>query len=591
MIRRHIARIALLVTLVACTIALAVGRSEQDEALALPHGDATYYYVYLPSVWLDGDVDFENQYAITGDPWQQRPTVTGRAGNVFGIGPAVFASPLFLIGHGVASLSGGRSDGFSMLAFALAAWASVLASIGALWFAYRLIARRLADEHAALAAALLAFAGGPVLFYAVRQPGMAHPFATLFAAWLIDTWDRSYDQPRTARTWMQLGALFGCMVLARPQLVTWGICLVAAAGADVVAGFRARMLPRVAKDLVLGALVAIVCVLPQLVTWKVNYGSWTVVPQGPGFMRWDAPAWSETLFSSRNGLLPWSPIYAFALLGLFAAVRRLPRLVGVMLVGIVAQAVVNGAAWDWWAGGSFGARRFDSTYIAFAFGLGVVLVAARKHAVTMWTCAVACAWLAIANVIMTAQTTPHSMRQKGGEAAAAVFEDKLGAVGAPVGWLSSMTNLPARAVFSIKHDANLAAYDRVVGVHWLAETDPELSTKPPRAVARRNVADIPVAFRSGFHDSSDTLTGGSGRVMIGLNRRGAVHVELRVSVPAPGTLGLTWNGASVGARNAGAFEDTLTFDVAAPVRGTNELGIGGPPGTRILWIELRTDDR
>ena len=571
---RHIVRLALLVALVACTIALAVGRDDKGESLALPHGDATYYYVYMPSLWLDGDVDFENQYRITGDPWQQRPTVTGRAGNVFGIGPAVFASPLFLLGHGVASIGTGRSDGFSTLAFALAAWASVLASLGAVWFAYRLLARRLADERGALAAALLVFAAGPVLFYAVRQPGMAHPFATLFAAWLLDEWDRSYDEPRTLRTWAVLGALFGCMVLARPQLVTWGVCLAIAAVTDLRHGWRTSTLPRVARNLGVGVVASIACVLPQLITWKVNYGSWLVVPQGDGFMRWDAPAWSETLFSSRNGLLPWSPLYAIALVGLFAAVRRLPRLAGVMLVGIVAQAIVNGAAWDWWAGGSFGARRFDSTYIAFALGLGFVLLAARRHRAVLWVCAAACGWLALANVILTLQTTPYSMRQKGGEAASKIIDDQLGGFGTPVGWLSSLTNLPARAAFAIKHDTDLGTYDRVVGVHWLAETYPELSTKVPRVVARRNVADIPAVFRPG------------GRVLIGLNRRGPVHVEVGVSASAP--FAIHWNGEVVASQLPG--EQTVTFDVASPVRGTNTLGVRGSPDARILWVELRTDD-
>jgi hypothetical protein len=451
-----------------------------------------------------------------------------------------------------------------------------------------LIARRLADERGALASALLVFAGGPVLFYAVRQPGMAHPFATLFAAWLIDAWDRSYDQPRTARTWAQLGALFGCMVLARPQLVTWGVCLAVAAVADLHAGWRRHCLPRVAMRVGLGALAALACVLPQLITWKVNYGSWAVVPQGDGFMRWDAPAWSETLFSSRNGLLPWSPLYAIALVGLFAAVRRMPRLACVMLVGIVAQAVVNGAAWDWWAGGAFGARRFDSTYVAFAFGLGVVFAAARWRRVTLWACAVGCVWLVIANVIMTAQTTPRSMRQKGGEPAGGVIEDKLGAFGAPVAWLSAATNLPARAAFAIAHDTNLAAYDRVVGVHWLAETYPALSTKAPRLVARRNVADIPAPFRGGFRDG-DSLVDGTGRVLIGLNLRGPIHVGVGISAPAVGTLALTWNDELVAAREVGATEHTVTFDVERPARGTNMLGVRGPPGTRILWIELRGD--
>ena len=39
-------------------------------------------------------------------------------------------------------------------------------------------------------------------------------------------------------------------------------------------------------------------------------------------MRWDSPAWSEVLFSSRNGLLPWAPLMGLgAALALGAAVK------------------------------------------------------------------------------------------------------------------------------------------------------------------------------------------------------------------------------------------------------------------------------
>ncbi len=562
-----------------CTLALAFGHDDEGEPLALPHGDAMYYYVYLPSLWLDGDVDLANQYAVSGDPWQHRETPIGRAGNVFGVGPAVFSSPLFLVGHGIARITGARGDGFSLTAITLTAWGSVLASVVALWFAFRLLWRRLGDERRALAASVLVFAGGPVLFFAIRQPVMSHAFATLFAAWLIDTWDASYDRERTLRTWLALGALFGAMVLARPQLVTWGICLAAAAVDDLKRGDVARRLVRIAA----GAGVVVACVLPQLLVWNANYGSPFVVPQGDGFMRWDSPAWSETLFSSRNGLFPWSPLYAIALVGLVVAVRKRPRLAGVLLAGIAAQAVVNGAVWDWWAGGSLGGRRFDSAYIAFALGLGVVLVAAGRWRVSRWIAAGACGWLALANIILTLKTTPQAMRQKGGEPAADVFERELGGFGAPVGWLSSLTNLPARIAFAIAHDTSIGAYDRVVGVHWLAETYPPLSTRTPRTTARRQVADIPPVFRDGF-GATDALAGDRARVFIGLNRRGSVHVEVGIEA-ASGPVSLSWNDAVVATTTV---DGGLAFD-ATPVRGTNELAIRAPAGTRIVWIELRAE--
>lgn len=575
-------RVAFATLVVVCTIAFAAGRDDHGAPLAHPHGDGGYYYVWLPSLWLDGDVDLDNQYDTVGNPWQLPRTPLDRAGNVFGIGPAVFESPLFVVGHLAARVGGGRSDGFSAIPIWLTGWCSVLATISAVWFAFRLVARRVGDEHQALAAALLAAAGGPVLFYAIRQPHMAHPFATLFAAWLVDAWDASYARERTARTWLYLGALLGAAILARPQLAPWALCLVAAGLSDLRAGLRTHTLPRVAGRLALGMIATLAVVAPQLVTWKLNYGSFVVVPQGDGFMRWDAPAWSETLFSSRNGLLPWSPLYALGLVGLVASIRRAPRLVILLVVGLGAQAFVNGAAWDWWAGGSLGARRFDSAYIAFAYGLGVVLVAARRHVIATVLCWIVVAWLAVASIALTLMTTPYTMRQKGGEPAADVMTSELGTAAAALPALASrLANLPARVVFALAHDTSLEAYDRLVGVHWLAETYPPLSTKQPRTHARREVADIPAVFRDGF--TGDVLASGTGRVFIGLNRRGAVRVSVTLA-GAPTTTTVVWNGDVVARTDL----PTVTFD-AVPRRGVNELAIAGQPGTRVVAIDLSAD--
>ena len=161
-----------------------------------------------------------------------------------------------------------------------------------------------------------------------------------------------------------------------------------------------------------------------------------VVPQGDGFMRWDAPCWSEVLFSSRNGLFHWAPSHALAALGLVAACARRGRLAGLLLVGVGLQAVVNGAAWDWWGGGSFGGRRFDSCYAAFAIGLGAVLapgahalatIARRprwaRAALALATAPVAAlaVALAIANVGLAIHYDSTTARIYGGDRAANVF--------------------------------------------------------------------------------------------------------------------------------------------------------------------------
>src|SRR5213078_344430 len=200
--------LATAVLAVAATVAFAAGKDDWGRSLREPTADAAYYYAYLPSLVLDGDLDFTNQYRVTQNWYRLGPTPIGRPGNVFGIGPAVFALPVFVVGHGLALATGARSDGFSGWETTLVLWTSIAMSVAAV--------------------------SGPLLYYAIRQPGYAHPCAALFATLLIERWDASYDAaPRSLRTWLVLGAAAGAAALARPQLAVWALLLPAAALDDV----------------------------------------------------------------------------------------------------------------------------------------------------------------------------------------------------------------------------------------------------------------------------------------------------------------------------------------------------------------------
>jgi hypothetical protein len=314
---------------VAATVAFAVGADGWGRSLREPSADAAYYYVYLPSLVLDGDLDFTDEYAVTKNWYRLGPAPTGRPSNVFGIGPAVFQLPAFVAGHGLAVAAGARGDGFSRWETALVLWTGIPCALGAMLLAYRLARRRIGGPVPAYLGALLAAAGGPLLYYAIRQPGYAHPYAALLAALLVERWDASYGAgdgagPRSLRTWIVLGAAAGAAALARPQLALWALLLPAAAIDDL----RRRggvPLGRLAARWAAAGVAAVIVFSPQLLAWKALYGAWYVVPQGAGFLRWDAPAWSETLFSSRNGLLPWAPLYAPMALGLLVLARRCSR--------------------------------------------------------------------------------------------------------------------------------------------------------------------------------------------------------------------------------------------------------------------------
>ncbi len=591
--------------LVVGTVVWATGREGHRLPTADLHADASYYYVYLPAL-LRGDLDFTTEYRETRNWYQFGTTPTGRPSNVFGIGPAVVDAPLFLIGHAIARMTGARADGFSEWEIRLFTWSSLAWSLGAVVVAYRLVRRRLGGGAWAIAGPLIAALAGPVVYYAVRQPGYAHPMATFFATLFIERWDATYDkaEARSLRAWVVLGALLGASALVRPQLVLWGVLLVHAVVDDVrkarALGASPRYLP--ARWLAGGA-AALVAFVPQLLAWKVLYGRWLVVPQGEHFMRWDAPCWSEVLFSSRNGLFPWSPAYALFVIALVVGARSLPRLVLSLLAGLMLQAIANGAVWDWWAGGSFGGRRFDSAYAAFAVGASLLLSWAVKEVskairrvATPWTrvgglvAAIAIGVtvdLIAVNIWLVDSYMVTSARIDGGEAAASVIRARVPeALSWCAAWLSSMTNLPARAAFAWRHDASLTDYDRVVGVHVLGDRYPGLNGPSDERNGRIDVRDPRSPLERGFAPASgDTasLIGTRARVLVVLNRNDAI--EIRTRVDGDGLATLFWNGHEVLEEPLGPHTN-VRFRTTDVRREANDLVIQAPIGTIVHPIEV-----
>jgi hypothetical protein len=129
---------------------------------------------------------------------------------------------------------------------------------------------------------------------------------------------------------------------------------------------RERPSPR---ELVLGALGFFLVFSPQLLYWKLLYGGFLLVPQGGGYVDLGSPRIEEVLFSSRHGLLSWAPVLWLALAGLPRFVRRAPVLGGALVVSTLLALYVNASVFDWWAGASFGSRRFDGALPFFALGL------------------------------------------------------------------------------------------------------------------------------------------------------------------------------------------------------------------------------
>jgi hypothetical protein len=339
--------------------------------------DGLFYYEYLPSLLIDGDLDFENQrrqLMVEGVPYNwpdmmEPSPATGRLGTPFAVGWAFMCSPLFMLSHLVAHLLGARIDGYGFLYESITNFASVLWGCAGIWALF-LTLRMLISEWQAGLVAVGAVATTNLGYYLLVQASMSHApafFATSLAMYCLV---RAVECRSSS---VELSALFGLACglafLVRPQLA---LCVapmfVYAAGLGVPRGWLLR-----------AALVGTLVGSLQLFVWYRLYGSVVTIPQGPTFIKLSAPGVLQVLFSMRHGLFVWHPVYLVCALGLCLPAPHVKfRWLALTCIGL--QVLLNASTSDWWAGNAFGNRRFIEMIPFFAMGAAAWLRWARSRA-------------------------------------------------------------------------------------------------------------------------------------------------------------------------------------------------------------------
>ncbi len=350
--------------------------------------DGSNYFAYLRSAVFDRDLNFHNEFArfdqAFWDTYQPKETATGHYTNFFSVGPAVLWAPFYLLAHlGVltAGLLGvaAQPDGFSGPYLLAVNLASLFYSFAGIGLVYKL-GREYFGRRVALTAAVTGWLATFITYYTVYQPYMSHAVSfftvTLFVYyWHSTRLDRQWGQ------WILLGLAAGLMMLVRWQN---GLMMILPAFESLALYARLSRnknwaaVAALLKKNILFLVFALIGFLPQMIAWKIIYGSYLTVPQGAGFFRWPAPFLSEILFSSRHGLFSWTPVVYLSTVGWLFFFKR-DRLFAVSgLAAFLLMAYVNSVISDWWAGWGFGMRRFDGFILFFALGLAAVLAQLKK---------------------------------------------------------------------------------------------------------------------------------------------------------------------------------------------------------------------
>ncbi|MFQ5789661.1 MAG: hypothetical protein ACE5JI_04210 [Acidobacteriota bacterium] len=437
-------------------------------------GDGFFYYAYLQSFWKDGDLHFENeyrQYGIESRPELTVPTRTGYRRNNFTPGPAVLWSPFFGLGEicgRVLQATGAETDlsGYGPVHRNAVALGSLLYGFAAVLLVQSLLSRYFAPLTAFFGAALMWLATS-LHWYMVQQPLMSHGVSTFAAALFLWMWEKSRVRRGAANAFL-LGLAAGIAICVRWQ----NALLLILPGLDLLSGLsRRRDRPLLASGAALSAGV-LAGVLPQLAAWQVIFGVPVLPypPQGPEYLRLARPFVLETLFSSRHGLLSWTPIIWLGYLGLIPLLRRpsgvRPKTgwppVLMMTLCLLLMTYVNMCVGDWWGGGSFGARRFDAALPILAFGMAASFDVLRRVLALYptWVAGALLACFPLWNFLFMEQYRRYwihpddtvSFSQVTANSARILFQK----VGSPFSW-------PANWLFAWRYGTSPEQYDRVVG--------------------------------------------------------------------------------------------------------------------------------
>lgn len=338
--------------------------------------DGVDHFVYLRSLWVDGDLDLANDYARLSPRGASvdAPTPLGRTGNLHPVGPALLWSPLYIVADVLARVTGRPPDGEGPL------YRNAAALAGLLWGWLGLVllydaARRVSARGPALLATLSLAFGTFLYWYLALAPTMAHAPAFTTCALVVWSLVRAPRGDALPQRRLRHAALLG-FACGLAALVRWPNALIALLPLTVALPRLRRRdaWPALAREALAFTLAALLAFSPQLVVWRLLYGSFFTIPQGTGFLA-GAPAIGGVLFSPRHGLFAWSPLLYLGLLGLLPLARRMPALAGGGLLLLVALTRLNAGTADWWGGAAFGGRRFDAVLPVLGLGLAAACAA------------------------------------------------------------------------------------------------------------------------------------------------------------------------------------------------------------------------
>lgn len=368
-----LSRTALYCTVAVMTLTSLVRNDVFTGETSVINWDGYGYYAYLPALLIYGDTDYRfvndhfARYAISSTPYQIMTTQDGARFPIYNLGLAVVWTPAFLMTHGLVKATGmAAADGMSYPYQLMV----VVMSLLVIYVGFLCLRRFLLtyfDDWVVAVTLLGCGLATNLFYYVVEGPDVTHGYLFAGYAVLLFQFQKILEEEKSdypLKRLLLLGLTAGLLCLVRSsEIVLFALpALHGLRNPDTLKRNFWRTLP------VFGTALAVVSL--QFIYYRWGTGAWLRDGYaGLGF-DWTEPHLLDGLFSYRRGWLVYTPLMAFALLG----IGWLPK---GWLLPVVLFTVANVYllfSWHiWWYGDTFGSRPVVQSYAVLALPLAALV--------------------------------------------------------------------------------------------------------------------------------------------------------------------------------------------------------------------------
>ena len=340
--------------------------------------DCEGYYMYLPAVFIQKDVH-QMQHGSIVDTQNDK----GEFVDKFTCGVAMLQMPFFLVAKAIADYRGyDPMDFFSdHYAMSIAIGGYLIGFLGLLFLKRGL--RLHYSRWVVFLTIIGVFFGTNLFHYATKEMGMSHVYSFMLFAFLVWRVPLFYRNPNGVMAFV-LGLVAGWIVLIRPTNILV-LLFIVLYGIEDLKGLRDRVLwwLQHAKYIGYAFVGALLIMMPQFLYWHEMTGHFIFYSyQGEGFPYWNNPKILAVLFDTQNGLLMYSPLVIFMLLGIVLGWKKPESQAKVVALIFVLATYIFSSWWAWWFGGAFGHRSYVELYafmsLPLAYFLSVVINSKSK---------------------------------------------------------------------------------------------------------------------------------------------------------------------------------------------------------------------